>query len=155
MKKINNKNFKKALSKFSTGVTIISINYNNNFLGKTVNSFASLSLKPPLVLFSLDKKSTSLKKYMKSSNIGISILAKNQKRLSKIFANKNKNWNLAKYFLSKNNIPMIEKSLVNLLCKKNKTLANGDHIIFICEVKEVLINERLKPLIYVNNKYIK
>tara|TARA_Y100000590_G_scaffold135213_1_gene154682 strand:- start:559 stop:1026 length:468 start_codon:yes stop_codon:yes gene_type:complete len=155
MKKINNKNFKKALSKFSTGVTIISINYNNNFLGKTVNSFASLSLKPPLVLFSLDKKSTSLKKYMESNNIGISILAKNQKRLSKIFANKNKNWNLAKYFLSKNNIPMIEKSLVNLLCKKNKTLANGDHIIFICEVKEVLINERLKPLIYVNNKYIK
>ena len=92
MKKINNKNFKKALSKFSTGVTIISINYNNNFLGKTVNSFASLSLKPPLILFSLDKKSSSLKKYMESNNIGISILAKNQKELSKFFANKNKNW---------------------------------------------------------------
>lgn len=154
MKKINNKNFKKALSKFSTGVTIISINYNNNFLGKTVNSFASLSLKPPLVLFSLDKKSSSLKKYMKSNSIGISILAKNQKKLSKFFANKNKNLKSAKYFFLKNNIPMIKNSLVNLLCKKNKTLINGDHIIFICEVKEVLINEKLKPLIYVNNKYI-
>ena len=41
-KKFKNSNFKKALSKFATGITIISINYKNIFYGKTVNSFASL-----------------------------------------------------------------------------------------------------------------
>ena len=56
MKKINSALFKKALSKFATGITIITMSQKENFLGKTVNSFASLSLNPPLVLFSLDKK---------------------------------------------------------------------------------------------------
>ena len=64
-KKINNNNYKKAMSTFATGVTIISINDNDIFIGKTVNSFTSLSLNPPLVLFSLDKNSFSLKKFEK------------------------------------------------------------------------------------------
>ena len=48
---------------------------------------------------------------------------------------------------------MIKNSVVNLSCQKIKTLVNGDHIIFICKVLETNINERIKPLIYVNNKY--
>ena len=55
MKKINSFLFKSVMSKFITGVTIITINKNNNYIGKTVNSFASISLNPPLVLFSLEK----------------------------------------------------------------------------------------------------
>tara|TARA_B100000686_G_scaffold265683_1_gene280221 strand:+ start:282 stop:749 length:468 start_codon:yes stop_codon:yes gene_type:complete len=154
MKKINNKNFKKAMSKFATGVTVVTINHNDIFFGKTVNSFSSLSLKPPLILFSLDKKSSSLKKYKKSKYIGINILSIKQKKLSKYFANKNRQWKKMKFFLSKKNTPMLKDSLVNLLCKKNKTLPSGDHVIFICEIKEFFINEKLKPLIYINNKYI-
>ena len=65
MKKINSISFKKAMGKFVTGVTVISINSNNIYVGKTVNSFISLSLNPPLVLFSLDKKSFSLTKFKK------------------------------------------------------------------------------------------
>ena len=49
-KQVSNYSFKKALSKFATGITIITINSKNEFIGKTVNSFASLSLNPPLVL---------------------------------------------------------------------------------------------------------
>ena len=54
MQKVNNTNFKKAMGKFATGVTVITINYKKTYFGKTVNSFSSLSLNPPLVLFSLD-----------------------------------------------------------------------------------------------------
>ena len=79
MKKINSTLFKKSLSKFTTGVTIITINKDGVMLGKTVNSFAALSLKPPLVLFSLDKKSSSIEKYLKSKNIGINFLSNKQK----------------------------------------------------------------------------
>ena len=86
MQKVNNKNFKKALSNFATGVTIVSINYKNDYIGKTVNSFSSVSLNPPLVLFSLDKKSSSLNKFLKSKNIGINILQKKQKKLSLHFS---------------------------------------------------------------------
>ena len=79
MKTINKKLFKKAMSKFTTGITVISVNYNNRFIGKTVNSFSSLSLEPPMILFSLDKKSSSLKEFLKSEYIGINILKHNQK----------------------------------------------------------------------------
>ena len=47
MKKINSNLFKKSISKFSTGVTIITIKKDNKYIGKTVNSFTSLSLDPP------------------------------------------------------------------------------------------------------------
>ena len=73
MKKINSILFKKSLSKFTTGVTIITINKDGVMLGKTVNSFAALSLKPTLVLFSLDKKSSSIEKYLNAKNIGIKV----------------------------------------------------------------------------------
>ena len=153
MKKINSISFKKAMGKFVTGVTVISINSNNIYVGKTVNSFASLSLNPPLVLFSLDKKSFSLTKFKKSKFIGINFLSNKQKNLSTHFANK-KNWGSTKFFLSKNNVPMIEKSIVNLNCQNIKTMPSGDHIIFICKVSELHINKSLKPLIYLKNKYV-
>ena len=88
MKKINNSNFKKAMSNFATGVTIISINYKDTFIGKTVNSFSSLSLNPPLILFSLDKKSSSINKFKISKNIGISFLSNKQKNYQFIFLKK-------------------------------------------------------------------
>ena len=80
MKKINSSLFKSVMSKFPTGVAIITINNNNNYFGKTVNSFASVSLNPPLVLFSLEKKASSLKDYTKSSFFGINILSRKQKK---------------------------------------------------------------------------
>ena len=117
MKKINSYNFKNSMSKFATGVTVVSINDNNTFIGKTVNSFSSLSLKPPLVLFSLDKKSSSLIKFKNKSYIGINILSIKQKKLSENFANKKSQWCNTQYFLSKNNVPMIKNSVVNLSCQ--------------------------------------
>ncbi len=61
MKKINKQNYKKTLSKFSTGITVVATSQRSILYGKTINSFSSLSLSPPLVLFSLDKKSSKLK----------------------------------------------------------------------------------------------
>ena len=152
-KKINSTNFKKTLSKFVTGITIITINSKREFFGKTVNSFASLSLNPPLVLFSLDKKSSSLKKFINSKYIGINILSKKQKKISEFFSHKKNSWGNTDFYLNKDGIPLIKNSLANLSCKNYKTLPNGDHIIFICKIVETKINKSLKPLIYYNNKY--
>ena len=65
MKKTNNLNFKKTLSKFMTGITVVCVKKNNNIYGKTVNSFNSVSLKPPLVLFSIGNYSASVKTFLK------------------------------------------------------------------------------------------
>jgi len=153
MKKINSALFKSAMSKFATGVTIITIN-NKNYIGKTVNSFASISLNPPLVLFSLEKKSSFLTDYTKSSFFGINILSRKQKKLSIYFSKLKPKWRGTKFFLSKNNIPLIEGSVANLNCKNIKTISQGDHIIFICKILEGQINSKLKPLVYLNSNYI-
>lgn len=142
------------MSKFVTGITIITINKNNNFIGKTVNSFASLSLNPPLVLFSIDKKSSSLKDYMKTSFMGINILSDKQKNLSKYFSTNKPLWGSTENFLSKNKIPMIKNALVNMNCKKIKTINIGDHIIFICKILEAETNDKIKPLIYSKSQYL-
>ncbi len=154
MKKINQKNFKKAMSKFPTGVTIVSINSDNNYIGKTVNSFASLSLKPPLILFSLDKKSSSINQFVKAKFIGISFLKKSQKKLSIHFAKKKCEWGHTKFFLSKNNIPLIKDSVINLECEKKINHKEGDHIIFICKVRYIESSSKKNAMIYYDNKYM-
>ena len=154
MKKVSSNNFKQTMSKFATGITVISINNNKNLLGKTVNSFTSLSLKPPLVLFSLDKKSSSLSKFKNSKYLGINFLSKKQKILSDYFSKNKNHWGSTEYFFSKNSVPMIKNSLANLCCKRLETISKGDHIIFICEVLELKCNNSLKPLIYINKKFL-
>ena len=154
MKKININLFKESMSKFATGITVITLNKNNIYIGKTVNSFASLSLKPPLVLFSLDKKSSSLNEFKKTKFLGINILSNKQKPISNYFSSKKPKWNDTKFFLSENKVPMIKDSIVNLSCKKIKNINIGDHIMLVCEVTHVLIKNSNKPLIYFNSKYL-
>ena len=79
MKKVSTKNFKKTLSKFSTGITVVCVKNNNSIYGKTVNSFNSLSLNPPMVLFSLGNYSSSIKQFSKTKFLSINILSSKQK----------------------------------------------------------------------------
>tara|TARA_Y100001970_G_C14139611_1_gene806336 strand:+ start:571 stop:1035 length:465 start_codon:yes stop_codon:yes gene_type:complete len=153
MKKINSLIFKKAMSKFTTGITVVTIKTESGYIGKTVNSFTSLSLNPPLILFSLDKKSSSINEYKKSTFFGVNILTKKQKDISKFFSSKKSKWNDTDFFLSKNKVPMIKNCIVNLDCRIKKTSKEGDHILFICKINEISINNSTTPLVYFNSEY--
>ena len=155
MKKFNNKLFRQTLSKFATGVTVVAINSNKKIIGKTVNSFSALSLKPPLVLFCLDKKTSDLKEFIKNKYLSINILSNKQSEISKNFAKKDSKWKNIPFKLSKLNSPIIDKSLANLECQIVKSLKEGDHIIVICKVVNLYLNDKLKPLLYFNSNYIK
>ena len=153
MKKINKNNFKKTLSTFATGITVVTTKHNSILYGKTINSFSSLSLSPPLVLFSLDKKSSKLKIFQKSKTVSINILSSKQEMISNNFAKKNPTWKEINYEVLKNGNPIIKNCVSNLDCKIENKIKKGDHIIFICKVLQVLNNNQLKPLIYYNSKY--
>jgi len=153
MKKVNKDNFKKTLSAFATGITVVATKYNSILYGKTINSFSSLSLSPPLILFSLDNQSSKLNIFKKSETITINILSKKQQTISNNFAKKNPDWKDIEYDLLKNGNPIIKNCVSNLDCKIIDKLKKGDHIIFICEVSQVMNNDKLKPLIYYNSKY--
>ncbi len=153
MKKTNIKNFKKTLSKFTTGVTVVCSKKNGIVYGKTVNSFNSLSLKPPLVLFSLGNYSSSIKTYLNSNYLTINILSKEQKNLSNHFAKKNPSFKKIAFLDGSMGTSLIEGCVANLECKLIDKIKKGDHIIFICEVINLKYNDKLKPLSYYNSKY--
>ena len=154
MEKINKDNFKIALSKFTTGITVVATSYDSILHGKTINSFSSLSLSPPLVLFSLDVKSSKLNIFKNSKNISINILSEKQKKISNNFAKNNPSWKNIEYDILKNGNPIIKNCICNLDCIIIDKIKRGDHIIFICKVLKVLSNNKLKPLIYYSSKYI-
>ena len=153
MKKVNSQNFKKTLSKFSTGITVIATNKNSVLYGKTINSFSSLSLSPPLVLFSLDVKSSKLKIFKNTKFISINVLSEKQKFISDNFAKNTPDWKKIEYKLVKSGNPIIKDCISNLDCKILDKIKKGDHIIFICKVFKVMVSDGLRPLIYFNSKY--
>ena len=154
MKKVNIKNFKKTLSMFSTGITIVCVKKNKIIYGKTVNSFNSLSLQPPLVLFSLGNYSSSINEFYKSKYISINILSKKQKKLAEYFASNSPNTEKINFHIGKKQTPIIPECIANLECQLIDKIKKGDHFIFVCKILEVQNNDELKPLLYFNSKYI-
>ncbi len=153
MKKINQINFKKTLSKFVTGITVVCVKKNEIIYGKTVNSFNSLSLNPPMVLFSLGNYSSSINTYLKSEYLSVNILSNKQKKISEHFSKKNPSNNDVDFFYSKHDTPLIKSCVANLECKLIEKIKRGDHIIFICRVINIKKHDRVKPLTYFNSKY--
>ena len=153
MKKVNIKNFKKTLSKFSTGITVVCVKDNEEIYGKTVNSFNSLSLNPPMVLFSLGNYSSSINQFTKTKYLSINILSSNQKELSNNFASSSPKLENINFIKGKNKTPIIPNCIANLECRLTDKIKKGDHIIFICKILELESNDKLKPLVYFNSKY--
>ena len=153
MKKINVSNYKKTLSKFVTGITVICVKTDNKIIGKTVNSFNSLSLNPPLILFSLGNYSSDLNFFLNTRYLSINILSKKQKKISEQFAKNNPNPKGIDFKYGKNDTALIPNCVANLECRLKDKIKNGDHTIFICKVLNVDFYEKIKPLWYFNSKY--
>ncbi len=154
MRKVNIKNFKKTLSKFSTGITVVCVKNNNSIYGKTVNSFNSLSLNPPMVLFSLGNYSSSINQFAKAKFCSINILSSKQKKLSNNFASSTPKLENINFIKGKNKCVVIPDCIANLECKLTDKIKKGDHTIFICKIIELQSNDKLKPLLYFNSKYL-
>ena len=153
MKKVTPNNYKKTMSKFTTGVTVVCVKQNNIIFGKTVNSFNSLSLKPQLVLFSLGNYSSSIKTFLSAKNLSINVLSKKQRNISEHFSKKNPDTDKINFLNGKANTSIISGCLANIECKVVDRIKKGDHIIFICKVMNVKYDDKLKPLSYYNSKY--
>ena len=149
----NNKNYKKTLSKFSTGITVICVKKGDDTIGKTVNSFNSLSLEPPLVLFSLGKDSSSINDFANSKFLTINILSNKQKNFFLFFSQKKPNFEKIEFIEGKNKTSLIPNCIANLECKLIENIKKGDHFLFICKVLNFYKNDKLKPLIYFNSNY--
>lgn len=149
--------FKNAMNCFPAGVTIITTTLNNKFFGFTASSFTSLSLKPPLILFSLRKNALCINNFSESDKFAVSILAENQTNISEHFGHSqlDKFVGISYELGSVTSCPLINGAVCHIECLKYTTYDGGDHIIFVGEVINTAIKNDLKPLIYHHKSYTK
>ena len=148
---MNNKNLRNVLSKFATGVTIVSTTDDDGKpVGMTANSFTSVSLDPPLVLWNIGINQPSYDAFSKAKGYSVNILSKDQKNICDLFSSSiDDKFNDIDYILSENGFPIIQKSLAWFDCIKWNNYPGGDHQILVGEVKNFYANEN-EPLIFWN-----
>jgi len=148
---MNISTYKKVLSKYATGITIVTKKNKNDFItGITVNSFVSISLKPAYISWSLDKTTSSFKKFNNLKFFNIYILSSKQTNVSNYFSSKNE---IKKKSVIVRNL--FKYNLAELNCKTIKKINIGDHLFFIGKVLNVKLKKEKKPLIYFASKYKK
>lgn len=151
---LDTKALRQTLGCFATGISVITTqDSQGHFAGLTANSFSSVSLTPPLVLFNLDKRSSSLQTFLDSNCFAVNILSDKQETVSSVFASDvdNKFLNIETYQLQ-TGAPLIKNCLSVLDCRIIRQHDEGDHIIFIGEVQEFQSYEG-DPLLFYRGQY--
>lgn len=145
--------FKEAMSNYPTGVNVVTaVDENDEPIGLTVNSFASVSLDPLLVLWSIDNTVSTFDKFMKTDQFAVNILANNQTDIASTFAGSEEDrFTKCEWHLSDENLPIISDVMASLQCKVFKKVEAGDHVILIGEVFNIEVQDKA-PLLYHKRK---
>ena len=153
---ITNDEFRAALSRFPSGVTVVTLKDGaGNMHGITVSAFCSVSLNPPLILVCIDNEAGSHYAFHEGKRFVVNILREEQTEYSIHFASPipDKFFNIH-HHEGLEGIPVLKNALVNLECRMVQHFVAGDHTIFIGEVEQAHINEG-KPLVYYLGDYRK
>ncbi|WOE32220.1 MULTISPECIES: p-hydroxyphenylacetate 3-hydroxylase reductase component [unclassified Acinetobacter] len=148
------KSFRRALGNFATGVTIMTAqNAAGTKVGVTANSFNSVSLDPPLILWSIDKRSSSYDIFAQASHFAVNILAADQIDLSNQFArSKEDKYTDIAYELGAGQAPILKQCSAVFECERFNIIEGGDHWIIIGRVVHFQDNGR-SPLLYHQGAY--
>jgi len=150
---IDEAGFKQAMSQFASGVTIVTTEHEGKLYGMTVASFASLSLRPPLVLVSVEKSVKTHDAIAGARKFGVSILAQNQGDISGRFASRiDDKFEGVPIRTGETGVPLIEGAICTIECLLHNQLPGGDHSIFVGEVMDAQISEGA-PLVYFRSGY--
>ena len=151
----NTGEFRQALGMFATGVTIVTAkNADGQLIGLTVNSFNSVSLQPPLVLWSLSRNASSLEAFSTGSHYAIHILAAHQKDLAMQFASKGVDrFAGVEYTTGVGGAPLLQGVATTFECFNRNRYEEGDHIIFVGEVESCSHQSGASPLLYHGGKF--
>jgi flavin reductase (DIM6/NTAB) family NADH-FMN oxidoreductase RutF len=147
--------FRAALGMFATGVTIVTgRDANGQRIGLTANSFNSVSLEPPLVLWSLARAAGSMPAFTRGSHYAINILAAEQHELAERFASKSRDRFAGLSFREgAGGAPLIEGSAAIFECFNRSRYEEGDHVIFVGEVERCESRPGAQPLIFHGGRY--
>lgn len=148
---MDDRQFRNAMGKFSTGVTIIATETDGRIHGMTANAFMSVSLDPKLIVISVKNDAKMLDKIKESNCFSVNVLSCEQQEESMIFAGQ-KNSEKEFKFDYLEEVPVVRNSLVQLSCEVYNEHVEGDHTLFIGRVTGLELQDG-EPLIFNCGKY--
>ena len=146
--------FRDALAQFATGVTIITARaQEGGFVGFTATSFNSVSLEPPLVIWSLGRRSRSLPAFERAERYAVNVLAHDQAELAQRFSRPHTDrFAGVNYRLGEAAAPLIEGCAAWLECRYHSRQQVGDHVLFVGEVDSCAC-QAVAPLVWHAGRY--
>lgn len=155
MSAVDPRMLRRAFGSFATGITIVTTtDANGQPVGLTANSFTSVSLDPPLVLFCLDRNSSSLERFQRSGVFGINVLSSNQQELSSRFVKRGEErFQGVSWQLRSTGVPVIEGAAATFECTAHTTFDGGDHLVFVGRVQRFDFDAERDPLLYFQGRY--
>jgi flavin reductase (DIM6/NTAB) family NADH-FMN oxidoreductase RutF len=147
--------YRAALGQFTTGVTIVTAQAaDGRLLGLTANSFNSVSLAPPLVLWSLSSQSSSMPGFQEARHYVINVLAADQRLLAERFSRKGVDrFEGVAWRQGFTGAPIIDGAVAVFECRSRSQHAEGDHIIFVGEVAHCSRRVGAAPLVYHGGRF--
>ena len=145
---------RRAFGKFATGVAVVTTSDPGGApCGLTINSFSSVSLDPPLVLWSLTGNSPNLDTFRRASHFAINILASDQQRISNRFASRvDDRFRGIDWFRGLGGLPVIRGTIATFECRRTQMVEAGDHVVFFGEVEDCEQCD-LEPLVFFSGQY--
>jgi flavin reductase (DIM6/NTAB) family NADH-FMN oxidoreductase RutF len=146
-----------ALGLFPTGVTVVTtVTPAGEHVGATVSSFNSVSLQPPLILFSMARNSRAFQVWLAARHFAVNVLAQHQSKLSTAFARTpTDKWAGVGFRTGSHGVPLLADSLMCLECERYAQYEGGDHLIIVGRVVTFHANKKsdVAPLIFFRSKY--
>jgi flavin reductase (DIM6/NTAB) family NADH-FMN oxidoreductase RutF len=150
--------FRHALGQFATGVTVVTTRAESGALiGITASSFNTVSLEPPLVLWSLATRSASMPVFRANSHYVVNVLAASQLELCKRFATlKGDRFEGVSHAAGDSGMPVLDGALAWFECHNRSRYEEGDHVIFVGEVERCGVRDGatdVAPLVFQNGGF--
>lgn len=144
-----------VLGNFATGVTVVTATTPDGPVGMTANSFTSVSLEPPLVLFCAARSSRTYPQIQRASAFAVNILACGQEHVSSVFARRDVNrFARVETHTDATGAPILTEAMAYLDCWISDRIERGDHVIVLGEVESVgMRQDDREPLVFFRGGY--
>ena len=147
------RDLRRALGRFATGVTVITCESSLGPLGITANSFASVSLDPPLVLWSPAKGSARFAAFTEARHYAIHVMGDDQVETCLRFTKGGDDWDGLAWERGPNRVPVISDCLARFDCTRHAIHDGGDHAIVVGQVTSVRRGRGGRPLLFADGTY--
>jgi flavin reductase (DIM6/NTAB) family NADH-FMN oxidoreductase RutF len=147
--------FRDALGCFATGVTLVTtLDRAGRPIALTVNSFSSVSLEPPLILFSLARTASNFDDFLAAECFAVNVLSDEQQHLSASYARSGQSLLEGRmHVLGRHGGPLIAGALASFECRRHATYDGGDHLILLGEVRAITTRKDGDALLYYRGRY--